>query len=297
MEKQEKEKKFDANKPYKDVTAKIIMKLSQGRIPWRERWCSPLKGKLNFVSRKNYGGVNMMLLEHEGEYLTFKQCSDNGGKVRKGEHSTTIYTRYPRFRNEEDRKEYRRLLKEGKSVDDIPVWWALGSCQVFHLSQTEGIESKIKAPGHKKAGRPVDIADYLIEKYSHKYGVTVSQKPVNACTTDDATRTITVPEKKQFATEEQWYNLVFREMARNASRHKQEGEEKTRKSKVQNELEKEIAASMVITSCGLAIDETRQDTLAECSRWIDEFNRDFRLIVRASSEAQSLAEKILEPIM
>ena len=49
---------------YKAVTQKIVTRLAKGDIPWRKRWCSPIKDeKLNYVSRKGYHGVNLLLLE------------------------------------------------------------------------------------------------------------------------------------------------------------------------------------------------------------------------------------------
>ncbi len=58
-----------------------------------------------------------------------------------------------------------------------------------------------------------------------------------------------------------------------------------------------MAACMVMSGVGLAIKETEEDTMAECSKWTAALNKDFRLIVNASSKAQKIAECILKPIM
>lgn len=300
MEKKDNKEKKDINRCYKEITAKIILKLSQGRIPWRERWCSPVNGKCNYVTRRPYGGVNLLLLEDEGEYMTYNQCRNAGGNVRKGEHAHTIYQHYPVFKTKEDREEYERLKAEGKDTSHIQQLWFLGQLPVFHLSQTEGLQTKITTVEHHEAKSPVDIADFVIKGFLGNNGLKVDEKPCDKCAYDDAKGVITIPSRKQFATEEQFYNTLFREMARTAlaGDDAARGEDvSAKKSEVQRELEVEMAACMVMSGVGLTIAESEKDTLAECSRWIDEFNRDFRLVVKASTGAQKAAERILQPII
>ena len=293
--------KKDINRCYKDITNRIVKKLVEGRIPWHERWCSPIHGKCNYVTRRPYGGVNLLILEDEGEYMTFNQCKNAGGNIRKGEHSHTIYQHYPVFKSKEDREEYNRLKEAGLDTSHIQQIWLLGYVNVFHLSQTEGLKSKNVTCEHESARKPVDIADYVIKQYLDANGLKVDEKPCDKCSLDSERRTLTIPSRRQFHTEEQWYNTLLREIARTALERaddNDEQDEKThKKSVVQQELEAEIAACMVMSGVGLTIQESEKDTLAECSRWIDEFNRDFRLVVRASNGAAKAAERILQPII
>lgn len=71
-----------------------------------------------------------MLLQHSGEYATFKQWSDLGGKVRKGEKSEIIvfWKVYPKEQTNADGE---------KEVINIPI---LKYINVFHISQIDGIE-------------------------------------------------------------------------------------------------------------------------------------------------------------
>ena len=69
---------------YEIVTQKIIEKLDQGVIPWRRPWNAPTAR--NWQSGKEYNGINRLLLGC-GEYVTFKQCTEAGGKIKKGEKS------------------------------------------------------------------------------------------------------------------------------------------------------------------------------------------------------------------
>ena len=45
---------------------------------------------LQQISNKPYSLLNQMILKHDGEYATFKQWSDLGGKIRKGEKSEVV---------------------------------------------------------------------------------------------------------------------------------------------------------------------------------------------------------------
>ena len=70
------------------VTARILEQLEKGVIPWRKTWHGSLP--INYVSRKAYRGVNLLLLPFGGEWLTFKQAKDAGGCVKKGEKASMI---------------------------------------------------------------------------------------------------------------------------------------------------------------------------------------------------------------
>ena len=58
-----------------------------------------------------------------------------------------------------------------------------------------------------------------------------------------------------------------------------------------------MGASMVMTGVGLDCEEAFEDTTAECAYWIEEFNKDFRLVINASSQAEKAARLILKPLI
>ena len=76
-----------SQKVYDIITSKIVEKLEQGTIPWRKPWGS--NPAVNWVTQKPYKGINQMLLE-PGEYATFKQINEAGGRVNKGAKSHII---------------------------------------------------------------------------------------------------------------------------------------------------------------------------------------------------------------
>ena len=79
---------------YQAVTDRIISQLEQGMIPWRKPWkVSGIQIKraedlrkvaFNRFTRTAYTPLNQMLLSKPGEYASFKQWTNAGGKIKKG---------------------------------------------------------------------------------------------------------------------------------------------------------------------------------------------------------------------
>lgn len=286
---------------FKAVTQKIVMRLAQGDIPWRKRWCSPVAEKMNYVSRKSYRGVNLLLLEEPGEYMTVKQANDVGGKIRKGEHGTLVLKWIP-FIPKDKKEEAERLEKEGLSTEHLKAF-KTGWDNVFHLSQTEGIASKIETADHHAAEKPTDKARFVIDRFLETHGVQLREKAVNDVTFDEASGTVTVPERRQYNLEEEWYGSVFSGLMDAMQRYEDEkkqapsaGGDAARLS-VREELVNEIGSAMCLSAVGLDNRRTNEDTAAECARWTNEFNKDYTLVVHAASAAERMAREILEPIL
>ena len=72
---------------YKIVTDRILAQLEKGVVPWRRPWQG--SEPINYITRKPYRGINLLLLDG-GEYISFKQCKEKGGHVRKGEKGFMI---------------------------------------------------------------------------------------------------------------------------------------------------------------------------------------------------------------
>ena len=75
---------------YEMVTKRIIEQLESGVIPWHKPWTGTKNGAYNRVSRKPYSILNQMLLQHSGEYATYKQWTEAGGYIRKGAKSEIV---------------------------------------------------------------------------------------------------------------------------------------------------------------------------------------------------------------
>src|SRR5258708_8528961 len=77
---------------YSIVTEQILKQLESGVAPWHKPWSTQMPK--NLVSGRQYRGINVFLLSASGYgsayWLTYKQATERGGHVRKGEHGTKI---------------------------------------------------------------------------------------------------------------------------------------------------------------------------------------------------------------
>lgn len=77
---------------YDMVTDRIIAELEKGNIPWEKPWTGVRSGAFNRISKKPYSLINQMLLQHSGEYATFKQWSELGGHVKKVRNQRSLFS-------------------------------------------------------------------------------------------------------------------------------------------------------------------------------------------------------------
>ena len=125
--------------PYAKVTEQILATMQDcdangWEMPWRTL---PLGTSRNAVSKRNYSGINRLVLcllglEHgysDPRWITYKQAGELGGNVRKGEKSTRVI-----FFKTLDIKD-----KDTQKDKTIPLarYYSL-----FNVSQCDGIELK-----------------------------------------------------------------------------------------------------------------------------------------------------------
>lgn len=126
---------------YTRVTNHIVAQLEQGIRPWHKPWAAEhAAGRINRPLRSNfqpYNGINILMLWASAEeqgfcsplWVTFNQCKELGGHVKKGEHgSPVVYA--SSFKKEEEGD-------NGEAVErDIPF---LRQYTVFNAEQCEGL--------------------------------------------------------------------------------------------------------------------------------------------------------------
>ena len=82
------------NPTYDRITDRITALLEQGTVPWQKPWKARTGLPRNFVSKNPYRGINVFLLlamMYESPFwITFRQVSQLGGSVRKGEKACPV---------------------------------------------------------------------------------------------------------------------------------------------------------------------------------------------------------------
>lgn len=94
---------------YTEVTARIIEQMERGVIPWQKPWIAS-SAAISHSTGKAYSLLNQILLSRPGEYATFKQITDEGGHVRKGEKaSMVVFWKWIETEDEENPGEVKKI--------------------------------------------------------------------------------------------------------------------------------------------------------------------------------------------
>src|ERR1700722_2685786 len=110
------------------ITDRIISQLEMGVVPWRYPWVKAGAPK-NFITKNSYRGMNIWLLANLGYehnyFLTFKQITELGVSVRKGERGHFVVF----WKKKEKEVQKRDGTKENKMVSVLRYY------VVFNIAQ------------------------------------------------------------------------------------------------------------------------------------------------------------------
>ncbi|HHT7008690.1 TPA: ArdC-like ssDNA-binding domain-containing protein [Bacillus cereus] len=94
---------------YEIVTENMIKKLEEGTIPWRKPWVGESVA-VNWKTQIAYRGINQFLLS-SGEYATYKQITEAGGRIKEGEgknYSIAVFWKWIRKKERKMKKVKRK---------------------------------------------------------------------------------------------------------------------------------------------------------------------------------------------
>ncbi len=116
---------------YEIITNRIIEQLEAGTIPWKKSWNAKTQAPRNFTSGKLYSGINVFILlsaRFQSPYwLTFKQATEKGGTVRKGEKGLPIVF-------------WSTTEKEDPATGEVKKSGFLKYYTVFNVAQIDGLK-------------------------------------------------------------------------------------------------------------------------------------------------------------
>ncbi|MEK5394044.1 zincin-like metallopeptidase domain-containing protein [Margalitia sp. FSL K6-0131] len=265
---------------YELVTEKIIEKLEEGVIPWRKPWTNA--NAVNWKTQKPYRGINTMLLE-PGEYATFKQIKEAGGKVKKGAKGhIVVFWKWIEKENEESNK-----------IEKIPF---LRYYKVFEInSQVEGLESKRSTETYEH--NPIEKAEAIFKGYINCPDYTFNPGQAVYYPTLDV---INCPPLKDFKVAEEFYCTLFHEMVHSTG-HKSRLERKGITNQAvafgdevysKEELIAEMGASFLCNVAGIDT-ITIENSAAYIQSWLRALKDDKTMVVKAASQAQKATDYIL----
>ena len=267
---------------YKEITERIMTQMENGIIPWHKPWIS---GKaISRTTGKPYSLLNQMMLGKPGEYLTFKQCQQEGGQVKKGEKAQMVV--FWKWIEQED--------KETGEKKEIPF---LRYYNVFHISQCEGLRPKyeIILPG---TAEPNDAANEIIYDYLSRSDVTLNHESGDRAYYRPDTDTVVIPDRQQFAETAEFYSTIFHELTHSTGHESRLNRlEKTAffgtDTYSKEELIAEIGAATLVNHCGMETSSSFRNSTAYIQNWLSVLKNDKRFIVSAAGKAEKAINLIL----
>ena len=269
---------------YQEVTDRIIAQLEKGIIPWKKPWVSSGCEAISHLTGKPYSLLNQLMLGRPGEYATFKQVQEAGGRVRKGEKASMVV--FWKITEQEDEK-----TGEKKQVPFLRYY------NVFHIDQCEGLQTRF-AVHHPDKAQPDARADAIIADYLQRSGVKLTHEASNRAYYQPITDSITLPERKQFLNTAEYYGTAFHELTHSTG-HKSRLDRLEKmaffgtEAYSKEELVAEIGAAALVNHVGLESDESFQNNAAYVQSWLKVLENDKRFIISAAGKAEKAVSLIL----
>ena len=277
---------------YEMITDRIISQLENGIIPWEKPWTGIRSGAYNRISKKPYSLINQMLLKHTGgEYATFKQWTELGGHVRKGEKSEIVVF-WKIQPVEEEQEDGTKIIKQ------IPI---LRYYNVFHISQVEGVEPLPQEA--IKDIEPIEKAESLLHDYWSEENITVEHVAGDKAYYSPSCDMICLPLMGQFSNANEYYSTAFHESVHSTMKETRCNRAEERKGKSvafgsdeysKEELVAEIGSANLMNILGIETTKSFRNSSAYIQNWLSVLRNDVKFIVSASGKAEKAVKYILD---
>lgn len=272
---------------YEMVTDRIIEQLEKGYIPWQKPYTGVHDGAYNRISNKPYSLLNQMLLSKTGEYASFKQWSELGGHIRKGEKAE-IVTFWKIQQIEEENEDGEKIIKQ------LPL---LRYYNVFHISQVEGVEPKSIDLNELQ---PIEEAERIKTEYMQREHIKILEKVTNKAFYSPSLDYIQVPCKEQYQNIEEFYSTLFHEMIHSTGHKVRLDREDVKdcmyfgsENYSKEELCAELGSAFIINKLGIESSKSFNNSTAYIQSWLRVLKNDKKFIISASSRAEKAVKYIL----
>ena len=268
---------------YKEVSDRIIAEMEHGVIPWQKPWIAS-GSCISYATGKPYSLLNQMLLGKAGEYATFKQIRQAGGRVRKGEKAHMVVF-WAWLEQKDD---------ETGETKEVPF---LRYYNVFHIDQCDGIAARHTKPVPCAANAD-QTADNIIAGYVAREGVHLNHEAGDRAFYRPSTDSITLPHMAQFAATTEYYSTAFHELTHSTGHSKRLNRlDKTAffgsEAYSKEELVAEIGAAALVNASGLETSGSFRNSAAYIQNWLSVLRNDKRFIVSAAGKAEKAVNLIL----
>ena len=277
---------------YSRVTSRILDDLAKGVRPWLKPWTATnAEGRVSLPLRHNgtpYRGMNVLLLWSEALdkgysapiWMTYRQASELGAQVRKGEHGSLVVFA--------DRFTKTERNDKGEDVErSIPF---MKGYTVFNVEQVDGLPSHYYAKAEPK-GDPLPLIA-AAEDFFARTGARFMHGG-NRAFYATARDFIQLPPADAFRDAESYAATKAHELIHwtgHATRCAREfGKQFGDSAYAREELVAELGAAFLCASLGIT-PEPREDHASYLDHWLHVLKADKRAIFSAAAHAQRAAD-------
>jgi len=276
-------------KVYEIITNIILTKLEEGTIPWQRPWNTREAIPRNLLSKKAYQGINAFILgcQHYSSpyWLTFKQCKDLGGNIRKGEQGTPVV-----YWN------WLEIEEDGEMERKVPF---MRYYTVFNVAQCENIPADKMPTTTKTVNNHMDKikqCEGIVDTWKDKPEVRHGKQQACYMPFSDL---VHMPALESFIHSEEYYSTLFHELTHSTGHEKRLNRQGITEIAPfgtplysKEELVAEMGAAFL---CGFAGIEhaTIDNSAAYIQGWLKKLKNDKKLVIIAATQAQKAANYIL----
>ncbi|MCF3262337.1 zincin-like metallopeptidase domain-containing protein [Escherichia coli] len=283
-----------------EVAARIIEQLEQGTAPWQKPWQpGELRLPYNPTTGKEYRGMNSLWLHMQGHsdprWMTYNQAAAEGAQVRKGSKGTHIvYWKFSEERKATD--EQGRPVIDPDTGKQKTVTVQLERPRsfmavVFNGSQIDGLPPLEARPTGPEPERHARAEAILANS-----GAVIRHEPGDRAFYRPSTDSITLPERNQFPTADNYYATALHELGHwtgHPSRLDRDlahpfGSE----GYAREELRAEIASLMLGERLEIGHDPGQH--AAYVGSWVKALKEDPKEIFRAASDAERISAYVMD---
>ena len=286
-------------KPFHEIIAEnLIKQLEAGTAPWQRPW-NPGEASTflpyNPVTDNRYKGINALVLlsqnRDDQRWMTYKQATDTGAQVRKGEKGTGI--QYWKFVDEHNQKDdtgkplvdtQGKPIKETVKLERPRVFFAT----VFNAEQIEGLP-----PIQRQAQtwNPLERAEALLTAG----GVPIYYNGKGRAFYRPLTDSIHLPDREQFPSAENFYATALHELGHSTGHPDRLNRDLSHpfgsEGYAKEELRAEIASMILGDEVGIGHDSNQH--AAYVGSWIKALKEDPLEIFRAAADAEKIQAYVL----
>ena len=283
------------DKIFQKVNDAVLEGLKRDGMKWFMPWKSgDVNQPMNHSSKTYYKGFNVFMLNAvmmadgygHNQWLTYKQCKESNGQVRKGEKSTEVYfwkigyfdqitDKYLTDKQVKTANLSEKIVVDGKPQNRYKKTFSVRYYNVFNVDQCDGIVPHVLDADVPADNKPIEIADQLSKSYVDRDGkLVVCHLFGDRAFYNVETDTVNMPKLNKFVDSDSYYKVLFHELAHSTG-HKDRMDRKSLteisfwgdNTYAKEELVAEISAMYISGLLGLDPKDDKENSIAYIKGW------------------------------